>query len=97
MSEEDQRALGSTHGEALAETVFAADDAADGHANVLVDNLAVALGGVIIAEDSHWPYDLDALLLRVDNDERVTLVRRGVRGISYSEDDMDLVPRVASA
>lgn len=46
--------------------------------DVVVLDLAVTFRGVIVAHDHHWTDNLHALLLGLDEDERVSLVRRWV-------------------
>jgi hypothetical protein len=57
--------------------------------DVLVDDLAVALGGVVVAKDLHGADNLDTGGLGVDEEDRVALVPGRVSGVSLGDDNVD--------
>jgi hypothetical protein len=65
--------------------------------DVVVLDLAVTFRGVIVAHDHHWPDNLHALLLGLDEDERVSLVRRWVGRVGNGQDDVYGVTGVSRA
>ena len=75
----------------------AQDQVAHGHANILVDDLAVPLRCVVIAKDLHGPDDLDSRSIRRYDDDTLLVVAIFVVGVALAEDKMDSTAGVASA
>lgn len=67
------------------------------HAHVLKGDVAVAVGGVVVAVDLEHSIDGDSRKAGRDQDDGLLLVRVGVVGIGLAHDDVELASRVASA
>lgn len=63
--------------------------------HVVEGDVAVAVGGVVVAVDLEHSLDGDARQTSRDQDDRLLLVRIFVVGISLAHDDVELASRVA--
>lgn len=87
-----QSALDNLEASALAENQILCR-----HAHVVEGDVAVAMGGVVVAVDLEHSLDGDSRKAGRDQDDGLLLVRVGVVGIGLAHDDVELAPRVASA
>ena len=84
--------------EAPTQSRFAADDPVlNVDLDVLVLDLAVAFGGVVVAEHLHGANDVDPLRLWVDEDKRVAFVGRRVGRVRHGENDVNGVAWITGA
>lgn len=87
---------GLEHLEAAAEVLRTTGNVLNVDLDVVVDDLAVALGGVVVAHDGHGADDLDTGERSVKDDDRVTLVLVGVVGVGNGDDNVDGAAGVTS-
>lgn len=85
-----QSALDNLESSALAE-----DQVLCRHAHVLERDVAVAVGGIVVAVDLEHSLDGDSRKAGRDQDDGLLLVRVGVVGIRLAHDDVELASRVA--
>ena len=57
----------------------------DGHANVLVNDLTVALGSVVVAKDAHRAYDRHTWRVRGNDDYALLAVLVRIIGIALAK------------
>ena len=68
----------------------------DGHANVLVNNLTMALGSVVVAKDTHGADDLHTRRVRGNDDYALLAVLVRVVGIALAKYEMESTAWVTS-
>lgn len=81
----------------LETTTPAADEVADRHADVLVQNLAVSLGRIIVSKHLHRSDDAHTGRVGGNDDDALLLVRVRVRRVALAHDEVKARSGVAGA
>lgn len=80
----------------LETTTLAQDDVLQRHADVLEEDVTVAVRGIIVAKDTEHAVDGDAGGISWNEDDALLLVGAGVVLVRLAHGDVDLAARVTS-